>query len=111
MRADQSTKALFDNVLRQAGGKPVAQIHIALGEIADITPAQAQRLWDELAQGTPLERAQIRFRLIPAEVQCMACFKKYRPANGEIHCPHCGSFGAKILTGEEFHVERIETDE
>jgi Zn finger protein HypA/HybF involved in hydrogenase expression len=40
----------------------------------------------------------------------MSCFKKYHPVNGVIHCQNCGSFGAKILSGEEFHVETIETD-
>jgi Zn finger protein HypA/HybF involved in hydrogenase expression len=60
--------------------------------------------------GTPLEHAQIHFRLITAEAQCMACFKKYHPADGIIHCPNCGSFGAKILSGEEFYIEHIEMD-
>jgi Zn finger protein HypA/HybF involved in hydrogenase expression len=38
----------------------------------------------------------------------MACFQKYHPEGGEIHCPYCGSFGAKILSGEEFILESIE---
>ena len=25
-------------------------------------------------------------------------------------CPHCGSYGAKILAGEEFYLESIELD-
>lgn len=111
MHAEQSVKALFEQVLRQAGGRRVGKIQVALGEIAEITPPQVQNLWNELAQNTPLERAQLEFRLIHAEAQCMACFKKYHPVNGEIHCPNCGSFGAKILSGEEFHVEHIETED
>jgi Zn finger protein HypA/HybF involved in hydrogenase expression len=50
----------------------------------------------------------LHFRLITAEVQCMACFQKYHPEGGEIHCPQCGSFGAKILSGEEFTLESID---
>ncbi|MBI4761427.1 MAG: hydrogenase maturation nickel metallochaperone HypA [Chloroflexota bacterium] len=107
----ETIKTLFDAILQQTHGKRVRQIVIAVGEIAEIRPAEAQALWQELAANTPLERAQLQFRLIPAEVQCMACFKKYRPASGEIRCPNCGSFGAKILSGEEFHVEHIETEE
>lgn len=38
----------------------------------------------------------------------MACFGKYHPLHGEIHCPYCGSYGAKILSGEEFDLESIE---
>ena len=45
-----------------------------------------------------------------AEIQCMACFIKYQPLDGRIHCPQCGSVGAKILSGEEFYFESIELD-
>lgn len=111
MRHQQHIQALIEKALRQAGAANIQRIRIALGEIAEISPAEFQRLWHELAISTPLERAQLQLRLIPAEVQCMACFKKYHPLHGEIHCPNCGSFGAKILSGEEMYVEQIETDE
>lgn len=111
MREQQSAKTLFDKVLRQAGGARVRQVHIAFGEICGLDQAAVQSQWIELSKGTPLEHARLHFRLIHAEAQCMACFKKYHPANGEIHCPNCGSYGAKILSGEELHVDSIETDE
>lgn len=111
MREKQSIKALFDKVIRQANGARVRQVRIAFGEICELDPEAVRRHWLELSRGTPLEHAEVRFRPITAEAQCMACFKKYHPVNGEIHCPNCGSFGAKILSGEEFHVDSIETDE
>ena len=40
----------------------------------------------------------------------MACFQPYQPVNKTIHCPYCGSYGAKILAGEEFYLESIELD-
>jgi hydrogenase nickel insertion protein HypA len=110
MREEQSTKALFDKVIQQAKAARVKQVQFAIGEISELDQSAIQQHWLALSKGTPLEHAQIHFRLITAEVQCMACFKKYHPVNGIIHCPHCGSFGAKILSGEEFYVEHIETD-
>lgn len=111
MNAQQAAKAVFEKALRQAQALRVRQIRIALGEINGLDPDQVREQWVELCKGTPLEHAGLQFRLIKAEVQCMACFKKYQPTDGKIHCPHCGSFGAKILSGEEFHVDSIETDE
>lgn len=111
MREQQSTQALFDKVIQKAGSARVRQVHIAFGEICELDQDAVRAHWLELSKGTPLERAKLDFRLITAEAQCMACFKKYHPVNGEIHCPNCGSFGAKILSGEEFHVDSIETDE
>ena len=110
MREEQSAKALFDKVMQQTQAKRVSKIQFAFGEISELDQNAIQQHWLVLSKGTPLEHARIRFRLISAEVQCMACFKKYHPMNGVIHCPHCGSFGAKILSGEEFYVEHIETD-
>ena len=111
MREEQSTKALFDKVIQQTQVVRVKRIEFAIGEISELDQSIIEQHWFALSKGTPLEHSQIRFRLITAEVQCMACFKKYHPVNGVIHCPHCGSFGAKILSGEEFHVEYIEMDD
>jgi hydrogenase nickel incorporation protein HypA/HybF len=93
---------------REAGAMQVKEVRLAIGELAALDQEAIRSQWLELSKDTPGEQAQLYFRLIPAEVQCMACFQKYHPEGGEIHCPHCGSFGAKILTGEEFYLESIE---
>ena len=111
MRDQKYTKALFEKVLRQVSEGRVKQVQIAFGEICEIDPDLLRQYWTDLSRGTPLEHAKLHLRLITAEAQCMACFKKYHPVHGEIHCPHCGSFGAKILSGEEFHVESIEVED
>lgn len=113
MREHSAAKALLEKTLQkvQNPDKRVKAVFLGLGEIAGLDPEAVRRHWVELSNGTPLERAQLHIRLIRAEAQCMACFKKYHPVNGRIHCPNCGSFGAKILSGEEFHVEHIETDD
>lgn len=111
MRNKQLTKAVFDNVLRKADAARITKIHFAVGEMSEPGVDEIEQQWNELSKGTRLEQVQLHFRLITAEVQCMACFKKYHPVSGIIHCPNCGSFGAKILSGEEFYVEHIETIE
>ena len=113
MRERNIIQALIDKAYRQARvthSKRVITIHIALGEISELDPASLQTHWNELSKDTPAEHAQLHFRLILAEVQCMACFQKYHPLDKKITCPYCGSFGAKILTGEECHLESIETE-
>ncbi|HSG45371.1 MAG TPA: hydrogenase maturation nickel metallochaperone HypA [Anaerolineales bacterium] len=114
MREHESTKTIFDKALQQAQEKNLSRVksvRVVIGEVAELDQGLIQKHWDELSRGTPLEHAQIHFRSINAHVQCMACFKKYHPENGVIHCPNCGSFGAKILSGEEFYFESIEPDD
>ena len=106
-----SIRSIFDKAVRDTDGRSVAIVKLALGEISDLDQETLQRHWREFAIGTKLEHAQLHIRLITAEVQCMACFSKYHPIERQIHCPHCGGFGAKILSGEEFRLETIETDD
>jgi len=102
------TKALL--TARESNAKQIKSVQLAIGEISELDQNSIQKHWDELSQDTPAEHAKLHFHLINAEVQCMACFMKYAPVDGEIHCPHCGSYGAKILSGEEFYLESIELD-
>ena len=113
MRELYSTQTIFDAVLRQAGlseATRIKKVHLAYGEISELDSNSIQKHWNELTKNTVAENAELYFHILSAEVQCMSCFKKYHPENGVIHCANCGSYGAKILTGEEFHVESIEMD-
>ena len=102
------TKALVQ--LRESNAKRIKKVRLAIGEISEIDRTAIQKHWDELSHGTPAERAEVQFRSINAEVQCMACFQKYHPLDRKILCPYCGSYGAKILSGEEFYLESVEFD-
>ena len=113
MRELQIIRSIFDQVLRRVqadGNQRVIGLQLALGELSELDLPALQTEWTERSKGTPAEHAQLHFRLIRAEVQCMACFQKYRPIDKKISCPYCGSFGAKILSGEECYLESIETE-
>ena len=113
MRELNITQTFLNKAIRQLSetqSKRITAIHIALGEISELDPTSLQTYWTKLSQGTSAEHAQLHFRLITAEVQCMACFQKYHPIDKKISCPYCGSVGAKILTGEECTLESIETE-
>jgi len=103
-------RSIILKVIRDTNGKAVRSVNLVLGEISNLDQVTLQNHWTQLTRDTPLEHAQTHIHLITAEVQCMACFSKYHPVNKRILCPQCGSFGAKILSGEEFGVESIETD-
>jgi hydrogenase nickel incorporation protein HypA/HybF len=114
MRELQATQSILTKVVLQVGqsnAKHIKTVHLAIGEIAELNQTSIQRHWEEISRGTLAERAHLHFRFIKARVQCMACFMEYEPVDGKIHCPHCGSYGAKVLTGEEFYLESIELDD
>ena len=113
MRQRYAIQSVLAKALLQAreSDKRPRRLHLALGEIAEIDQGSVRQQWEEMSKTTPAERAELHFRSIKAEVQCMACFEKYHPLDGTIHCPYCGSYGAKVLSGEEFYLESIEWDD
>lgn len=107
------TQSILSIALRhaeQAQAKRITDIHIVMGELSTNVDDSVQFYWDLLAKGTPAEGAKLHFRRIQAELQCMACFTKYHPKDGELVCPNCGGVGAKIIAGEEFSLEAIDVD-
>lgn len=108
------TQSILEIALRNAqksNAARIVDIHIVMGELSTMVDDSIQFYWDTIAQGTNAEGARLHFKRIPAELQCMACFEKYRPDGQEIKCPNCSSVGAKVIAGEEFFVEAIEVDE
>ena len=86
---------------------PPQSIQVALGELFPLGEEQVRAQWNELTKHTSLAHSSLTIRCVPAQQQCMACFEKYHPFRAEVSCPQCGSVGAKILAGEEFHIESI----
>lgn len=108
-----ATQAILDKALRKAADEHAARIsniYLVVGEISTYSDDSVKFYWDEISRGTIAENAQLHFRRVQAEMQCMACFTKYRPQEDEILCPNCGSSGAKILAGEEFYMEALDVE-
>ena len=95
----------------QAGAARITDIHIVMGELSTNVDDSIQFYWDMIAKETLAQGARLHFRRVEAQLQCMACFEKYRPAPGQFACPRCGSVGARIISGEEFYVESIDVEE
>jgi hydrogenase nickel incorporation protein HypA/HybF len=113
MRELHAIRSILAKALLKAGEskRRIKSLQLVIGEISELDGHSIQRHWDEISRGTDAEQAQLHVRFIKAEVQCMACFQKYHPPDGKIHCPYCGSYGAKVLSGEEFFLESIEFDD
>ncbi len=108
-----AAQTVLDAVIKKASGdnaKRLIHVYIVIGEISGCTAESAQDRWRQISKGTLAERAILHFRDIPAEVQCMSCFRKYHPEHGEFHCPTCGGVGVKILAGEEFYLEKLDME-
>lgn len=88
-----------------AGHARPVTVNIALGELNPSTLGEIHEAWTLLAG-----EARLVIHLVRAELQCMACFHKYHPQQQDPSCPQCGAVGARVLSGEEFHLISVEED-
>jgi hydrogenase nickel incorporation protein HypA/HybF len=108
-----ATQAILEKAIRKAGeanAERITHLYLVVGEISTYTEESVQFYWDDISRGTIAEKAELHFRHVPAEAQCMACFTKYHPLEGEIVCPNCRSVGAKVVAGEEFFMEGLDVE-
>ncbi len=108
-----ATQAILDKALEKAAeqsARRITNIYLVLGELSTYREDSVQFYWAEVCKDTVAAGAALHFRRVPAEMQCMACFTRYHPEDGEIVCPSCGGTGAKILQGEEFYMEALDVD-
>jgi hydrogenase nickel incorporation protein HypA/HybF len=94
----------------KANARRITDLHIVVGELSSMVDDSVQFYWDIIAKDTIAEGATLRFRRVPAQLQCMTCFHTYRPTDQELICPQCGGVGAKIIAGEEFALESIDVE-
>jgi hydrogenase nickel incorporation protein HypA/HybF len=108
-----ATQAILEKAIKkaaEANASRITHLYLVVGEISTYTDDSVQFYWDDISKGTIAEGAQLHFRALPAEVQCMNCFTRYHPLDGEIVCPNCKSVGAKILAGEDFFMEALDVE-
>ena len=108
-----ATQAILEKAIQKAGedkASCITNLYLVVGEISTFSDESVQFYWDQICKDTIAEQAKLHFRHVEAEMQCMACFTKYKPKEGEILCPNCGSTGAKILAGEEFFMEALDVE-
>jgi len=108
-----ATQAILEKAVQkaqEANAKHVTNLYLVVGEISTYADESVQFYWDDISKDTIAEGAQLHFRHVRAEAQCMACFTKYYPTDGEISCPNCKSVGAKIIAGEEFFMEGLDVE-
>ena len=94
----------------KANAQRITALNIVMGELSSMVDDSIQFYWEIIAKDTIAEKAELHFRRVPAELQCMACFEKYSPTERELVCPKCGGVGAKIIAGEEFALESIDVE-
>ena len=104
-------EAIADVALRHAGGRRVAKVEVSVGHLRQVVPSALTFGFGLLAEGTPVEGAELEMEQVPAEGKCRACGVESTLGSLPLQCAGCGGFDLEILKGEELMVESLELEE
>ena len=96
---------------RQADGRRVSRVQMKVGYLRQVVPSSLAFGFELLAEGTPVEGAELEIEQVPAEGRCRGCGLECRLEGFPLSCPGCGGFDLEILKGEELIVESLELEE
>ena len=96
---------------RQADGRRVTKVQVKVGYLRQVVPSALTFGFRLLAEGTPVEGAELEVEQIPVEGRCRGCGAKSRFGSLPLQCGGCRGFDLEILKGEELMVESLELEE
>jgi hydrogenase nickel incorporation protein HypA/HybF len=96
---------------RHADGRRVTKVHLKVGHLRQVVPSALAFSFELVAEGTPVEGAELEMEEVPATGLCRDCGAESRLKSFPLQCGGCGGFDLKLLEGEELFVESLELEE
>jgi len=96
---------------RQADGRRVTKVQMKVGHLRQVVPSALAFSFELVADGTPVEGAELAMEEVPAVGRCRECEVESQLDNFPLQCRVCGGFDLEILGGEELLVESLELEE
>lgn len=107
--------SIAESVVRIAGnqaeGRRVTKVWMKVGHLRQVVPSALSFSFELVAEGTPVEGAQLEMEEIPVVGKCRDCGEQSQLDSFPLQCMSCGNFDLEILCGEELLVESLELEE
>lgn len=88
----------------------VRSVNIKVGSGLGMDEESVRLHFEALAEGTPVEGAEIKVSFIPVKLKCPSCGNLFERPKKSLECPQCHTLGTATDIGREFIVELIETE-
>jgi hydrogenase nickel incorporation protein HypA/HybF len=107
--------AIADSVVqvasRHANGRRVTKVYLKVGHLRQVVPSALAFSFELVAQGTPVEGAELEMEEIPATGRCRKCKAESRLQSFPLQCAACESLDLELIAGEELYVASLEMEE
>ena len=101
---------VVQTVVRFAGENGITEIDtlvLQIGELSAMIPRYIEAVYPAAADGTLLEKTNLRIEIIPGNGKCRQCGTIMNLAENKGSCPKCGSCRMELLSGKEFMIKEI----
>jgi hydrogenase nickel incorporation protein HypA/HybF len=103
-------QSLVEIADRHAGGRSVMRVEVKVGRLRQVVPDALDFAFELVAQGTPVEGAELVLEDVPAAGVCASCGSETPLPELPLACRHCGSLHVEVTQGEELRVEALEIE-
>jgi hydrogenase nickel incorporation protein HypA/HybF len=102
---DVAAASLKDNAVRS-----VVAVSLRIGPISGVDPDALRFAMEVVAQGTPLEGADLRIETPPVRFRCTDCNHEFEAGEVQFSCPSCGGTRIKLISGDELEIVNLEVE-
>jgi len=104
--------AVVQIAARHAGpGRRVARVELKVGSLRQVVPQALEFAFGLVAEGTPVEGAELVLEVVTAAGRCRACGTESELPAFPLLCAACGSADLELIRGEELLVDALELEE
>jgi hydrogenase nickel incorporation protein HypA/HybF len=96
---------------RHANGRRVTKVCLKVGHLRQVVPSALAFSFELVAQGTPVEGAELEMEEVPATGKCRKCGVESRLQSFPLQCAACDSLDLELIAGEELCVESLVMEE
>jgi hydrogenase nickel incorporation protein HypA/HybF len=96
---------------RHAGARRVLRVELRVGALRQVVPQALEFAFGLVAEGTPVEGAELVLDVVPAAGWCRACGIESELPTFPLLCAACGGADLELTQGEELLVDALELEE
>jgi hydrogenase nickel incorporation protein HypA/HybF len=104
-------QSIVDIAVRHARGRSVTRVDVSVGHLRQVVPSALSFAFELVAQGTPLDGAELVLKVVPASGRCRTCGTESVLDGFPLLCRACGSGDVAVSGGEELRVESLDVEE
>jgi hydrogenase nickel incorporation protein HypA/HybF len=94
-----------------AADRRVLKVEVKIGRLRQVVPSALAFAFELVAQGTPVDGAELVIEDVPARVACRACAAESLVTEFPFACTACGGFDVDVRSGDELLVDALELEE